>query len=65
MAMCWAFPSLSALGVGQDTALWMLSVAVAARLWLTGREFAAGLVASLVACKVSFLSPVGLVFLMR
>jgi hypothetical protein len=65
VAMCWAFPVLSAIGVGQDTALMMLSVAVAARLWMGGREFAAGLVASVVACKISFLLPVGLVFVMR
>ena len=65
VAMCWAFPVLSAIGVGQDTALMMLSIAVAARLWTGGREFAAGLVASVVACKISFLLPVGLVFLMR
>jgi hypothetical protein len=65
VAMCWAFPVLSAIGVGQDTALMMLSIAVAARLWMGGREFAAGLVASVVACKISFLLPVGLVFLMR
>ncbi len=65
LAMCWAFPVLSALGVGQDTALMMLSVAVAARLWMTGREFAAGLAASVLACKLSFLLPVGLVFLIR
>lgn len=65
VAMCWAFPVLSAIGVGQDTALMMLSLAVAARLWMGGREFAAGLVASVVACKISFLLPVGLVFLLR
>jgi hypothetical protein len=65
VAMCWAFPVLSAIGVGQDTALMMLSIAAAARLWMGGREFAAGLVASVVALKISFLLPVGLVFLMR
>ncbi|HMD71283.1 MAG TPA: glycosyltransferase family 87 protein [Bryobacteraceae bacterium] len=65
VAMCWSFPVLSAIGIGQDTALMMLSVAVAARLWMGGREFAAGLVASVVACKISFLLPVGLVFLLR
>ncbi len=65
VAMCWAFPVLFALALGQDIALMMLSIAVAARLWMGGREFAAGLVASLLALKITLLFPVGLVFLTR
>jgi Glycosyltransferase family 87 len=65
MAMCWAFPIVPALALGQDIALMMLLVAVAARLWIGGRQFAAGLVASLLALKVTFLLPVALVFLAR
>ncbi|MGA2737052.1 MAG: glycosyltransferase family 87 protein [Bryobacteraceae bacterium] len=65
MAMCWALPVVFALALGQDIALVMLSVAVAARLWMGGRQFAAGLVASLLAIKITLLLPVALVFLAR
>ncbi len=65
IAMCWACPAVFALGMGQDIALMMLTVAVGARLWLSGREFAAGVVASLIALKLTFLLPVALVFLAR
>ncbi len=65
IAMCWAFPVLFALALGQDIALMMLSIALAARLWMSGREFAAGLVASLLALKITLLLPVALVFLTR
>ena len=65
VAMCWALPVVFALALGQDIALMMLSVAVAARLWISGRPFAAGLVASLLALKITLLLPVALVFLVR
>ena len=65
VAMCWAFPVLVALALGQDIALMMLSIAIAARLWMGGRDFAAGLVASLLALKITLLLPVAVVFLAR
>jgi hypothetical protein len=65
LALCWAAPLLFALTLGQDVALVMLLVAVSARLWMSGREVAAGLTASLLALKVTFLLPVALVFLAR
>jgi multidrug transporter EmrE-like cation transporter len=65
IAMCWACPVAFALGMGQDIALMMLIFAVAGRLWLAEKELAAGLVASLIALKLTLLFPVGLVFLAR
>jgi hypothetical protein len=65
IATCWATPVLFAFAQGQDIALVLLFVAIAARLWMSGREFAAGLAASLLAVKLTFLIPVALVFLAR
>ena len=65
IAMCWACPVLFALALGQDIAMVLLTVAITARLWMSGRDFAAGLVASLLALKITFLLPVALVFLVR
>lgn len=65
LAVCWTLPTLFALALGQDIALIMLVVSIAARLWMNGWTFAAGLVASLLALKVTLLLPVALVFLAR
>ena len=65
IATCWAAPVLFAFSLGQDIALVMLFVALSARLWIGGRPFAAGLAASLLALKLTFLFPVALIFLAR
>lgn len=65
IATCWAAPVLFAFAQGQDIALMMLTLALSAKLWMSGREFAAGLAASLLALKLTFLFPVALVFLAR
>ena len=65
IAMCWAAPVLFAFSLGQDIALVMLCVALSANLWISGRPFAAGLAASLLALKLTFLFPVALIFLAR
>ena len=65
IATCWAAPVLFAVAQGQDIALMMFSLALAARLWMSGRVFAAGLAASILALKLTFLFPVALVFLAR
>ncbi len=65
IAICWAPPILFAFAQGQDIALVMFVLALTARLWTGGREFAAGLAASLLALKLTFLFPVALVFLAR
>jgi len=65
IASCWAAPVLFAFAQGQDVALMMLALALTANLWTGGREFAAGLAASLLALKFTFLFPVALVFLAR
>jgi hypothetical protein len=65
IAACWAAPVLFAFAQGQDIALVMLVLALTANLFTGGREFAAGLAASLLAVKLTFLFPVALVFLAR
>ena len=65
IATCWAPPILFAFALGQDITLVMLLFALTARLWIGGREFAAGLVASLLFLKLTFLLPVAVVFLAR
>jgi hypothetical protein len=65
LALCWSAPLLYALTLAQDITLVLLLVAVSARLWMSGREVAAGLTASLLALKVTFLLPVALIFLAR
>ena len=65
VAACWSAPVLFAFAQGQDVMLMLLAVALTARLWAGGREFGAGLAASLLALKLTFLAPVALVFLAR
>ena len=65
IAMCWSLPVLLALALGQDVGLLMLAVVVSARLQENGRPFLAGLMASVLALKLTFLAPVALVFLMH
>jgi Glycosyltransferase family 87 len=65
LAACWSVPILMALAMAQDIALLLLIAAVATRLWQRDRPVAAGLVASLLALKVTLLLPVAVVFLAR
>ena len=66
MLACAASPVLSSLGVGQDVAIVMLLMAVSARLLLSDRPIAAGLVASIIfAVKLTYLPAIALVFLVR
>jgi hypothetical protein len=58
-----SIPVLFALQLGQDIAFILLIAAVALRLSLTGRHFAAGLVVSLAAIKLTFLAPLALVLI--
>src|SRR5690242_5527944 len=60
IATCWAAPVLFAFAQGQDIALVLLALALTARLWTGGREFSAGLAASILALKLTFLLPVAL-----
>jgi hypothetical protein len=65
LAICCSFPAAFSLVLGQDIALVLLIAMAAARLHAANREFTAGLVASLLFIKVTFLFPVALVFLSR
>jgi hypothetical protein len=65
IALCWGLPTLVAVALGQDIGLILLLMSIAARLWMNGREIPAGLVASLIALKATFLPPMMLVFLAR
>jgi len=51
MMLCWSCPAAVLLSTGQDTGLFLFSVAVGLRLLQTKRDFAAGLVFSLCAAK--------------
>ena len=51
IAMSWSFPLANALMVGQDIGIVLLIGLAAARLFTAGREFTAGLVASLLGIK--------------
>jgi hypothetical protein len=65
LAACWSVPILMALAMGQDIGLMLLIAAASLRLWQDGRPRAAGVVASLLALKVTLLAPVAVVFLAR
>lgn len=65
VAMCWSVPVLMALAMGQDIALMLLIAVVSIRVWESGRPFTAGLIASLLALKVTLLLPVAIVFFAR
>ena len=63
--LAWSFPVAVTFALGQDIGLILMFALAAARVYSTGREFCAGLVASLIAIKVSFLPATGLVFLAK
>jgi hypothetical protein len=65
LAMCWSVPVLMAVAMGQDIALMMLIATVSLRVGQSGRAFTAGLIAALLALKVTLLAPVAIVFLAR
>ncbi len=66
MALCWSMPVVYTVMLGQDIAFVIVIVLVAGRMMRSGeREFSAGLVASLLAIKPTYLLPVGLVFLAK
>jgi len=65
IAMCWGAPVLLALAQVQDIGFMLLVVAVTARLWMSGRELPAGVIASLLALKITLLPAVALVFVAR
>jgi hypothetical protein len=63
MALAFSFPLADALMVGQDTIFVLLIVLAAARIFSGGREFLAGLIASLLAVKMTWLPAAAMVFL--
>jgi hypothetical protein len=65
MATAWSFPLADALMVGQDISFVLLIGFAAARIFEAGKEFAAGIVASLLAIKPTYLLPAGIVFLVK
>lgn len=65
IALAFSFPLGVALMVGQDIPFVLLIVLAAARIFAGGREFLAGLAASLLCIKVTYLPAAGLVFLAK
>jgi hypothetical protein len=65
IALCFSFPLADSLIVGQDAPLVLLIVLASAAIFSTGREFLAGVAASLLCIKITWLPPAGLVFLTR
>ena len=65
IALAFSFPLANALMVGQDTTLVLLIVLAATRIFSGGREFLAGLIASLLAVKITYLPAAGMVFLAK
>ena len=65
LALAFSFPLAYSFVLGQDIVLVLLIALAAARIYLSQREFAAGLTASLLATKVSYLPAVALVFLAK
>lgn len=65
IALAFSFPVAFTFGLGQDIGFVVLIVLAAARVYETDREFLAGLMASLLAIKLTFLPAVGLVFLAK
>jgi hypothetical protein len=65
LALCFSLPVVYAVMLGQDIAFVVLIALAASRLTSSGREFLAGLIASLLAIKPTYLLPAGLVFLAR
>lgn len=65
LALAFSLPVTYSMVLGQDIAFVVLIVVAASRLASSGRHFAAGLVASLLAIKITYLLPAGLVCLAR
>jgi hypothetical protein len=65
LALAVSFPHADALMVGQDITLVILIVLAATRIFAGGREFLAGVVASLLCIKMTYLPAAGLVFLAK
>jgi hypothetical protein len=65
IALALSFPLADALMVGQDITLVLLIVLAAARIFAGGQEFLAGVVASLLCIKMTYLPAAGLVFLAK
>jgi len=65
MALAFSFPVAMSFALGQDIAFILLIVLATARIYATQREFLAGLLASLLAIKFTWLPAVGLVFLAK
>jgi hypothetical protein len=64
-ALAVSFPVADALIIGQDICFVLLIVLASARVFSKGREFTAGLLASLVGIKLTYLPAAGIVFLAR
>jgi hypothetical protein len=62
IALAFSFPLANTLMIGQDIVLVLLIVLAAARIFSGGREFLAGLVASLLGIKITYLPAAGMVF---
>jgi len=65
VALAYSFPLADALMIGQDISLVLLIMLASARMFAVGSEFGAGLVASLVGIKMTYLPAVGIAFLVR
>jgi hypothetical protein len=63
VALAYSFPLADALMIGQDICFVLLIVLAAARIYAGGRQFLAGLAASLLAVKITYLPAAGIVFL--
>jgi hypothetical protein len=64
-ALAFSFPVACTLVLGQDTGFVLLIALASARIFAAGRDFAAGLAASLIAIKITYLPAAGLVFLAK
>ena len=65
IALAFSFPLADALIVGQDIVLVLFIVLAAAALFSRGQDFLAGLVASFLAIKLTYLPGAGIVFLAK
>jgi hypothetical protein len=65
LALSLSFPLAYSLVLGQDICLILLIALASVRLFSQEREFLAGLAASLIAIKISYLPAVGLIFLAK
>jgi hypothetical protein len=64
-ALAFSFPVACTLVLGQDTGFVLLIALACARIFAAGRESSAGLAASLIAIKITYLPAAGLVFLAK